>query len=1007
MIGLELLPISTLLTLLTQEILETAFAAHDVLMEKETFRSLSLYLNSICPVLEELKTRDIKDVFTTKQALESLQHDLRKAKSLVDMCKKKSRFYQLVNCRSIVKNAQEITRDVGNSLALLSLANTEVSVNIRNNVEKLKDQMIHAEYQASQQRLEIVDKIEMGIKEHKTDQAFLNDLIRRIACAVGVPVEDSSEIRKELAYFRKEKEEASDRKEKVEEAYMEQIIALLSRADAAHTPEAIREDYRTMRCSVNVNKELPPFDTFCCPLSKEVMRDPVSVVIGQTYERERIENWFASGNNSDPVTKTVLPVLDLKPNHKIRECIEEWEDRNNCIRILNARKKLESREEALIQQALEELCALCIANYKIRHWIAEEQLVAHIVEMLKHMDNGINRYSLLALHTIISDSNDNKKQLVDAGGVELIVQCLARNTGISKLAVALLVELLQPGSLGLPGEASVVLEKLSKQGDAILLLVTLYNWEDVEAARNAEQILRQLCDKDRNIVEMAKANWFTPLVERLHHGSDTAKLTMAKALGDLELTQQSLETLGEQDAIQPLVEMLSRNLEYKALALRALQKLVSCPSNKRHLAEAGAVPLVIEHLYSVRFPINMRESAGAILEKLVLTDGNTWLVDAEGVPIDAGNTFLHTLLVLQDSLSNAPTVRKHVLSTLRGLVSSPLGSEAKRTFKDADGIAMLLPLLEHTDPEVRNASVQVLSCLASENAQEISHFIMQTNLVDRFVMLLNDERQGDIQVAAAGILGCLPQDEPGLTKKLVEENALPALMHLVTHGNLQAKENAIGALLRFTLPSDVELQKKVVDLGIYTALKGLICSGTQVSQIRAANALRNFSTSTMQLTLPPKIPGCCCLVRKASVVCRVHGGQCGEKTTFCLVEVDVVPDLVLLLKDRESDSAGAAVEALSTLVIENETLEKGAKLLHDEKAIDPILELISHGTEFSKERALNLLRKIFKVRRLAEQYAEKARILLVELATHGNDSMGKQATKILSSLEHFESSSFM
>lgn len=408
MIGLELIPIGTLLGLLTQEILETAFAAQDVLMEKETFTSLSKYLRDICPVLEQLRGREIKDSLATQQALQSLQRDVHKAKNVVDMCKKKTRFYQLIHCRSIVKAAQEVTRDVGNSLALLSLANMEVSVDIRNNVEELKNQMLHAEYQASQQKLQIIDKIETGIKEHKTDQVFLNDLIREIACAVGVPVEDSSEIRKELANFKREKEEATERKERGEEAFMEQIIALLSRAEAARSPEDIREDYRAMRCSVNIGEELPAFDTFRCPLSTEVMRDPVSVVTGHTYERARIEEWFASGKNTDPVTKAVLPVLDLKPNHKIRECIEEWEDRNHCIRICNSRRKLESGEGALIKEALKELGDLCTASYKIRYWIAEEQLVAPLVEMLKSSDKEIKQNSLLTLHTIILDNEDNK-----------------------------------------------------------------------------------------------------------------------------------------------------------------------------------------------------------------------------------------------------------------------------------------------------------------------------------------------------------------------------------------------------------------------------------------------------------------------------------------------------------------------------------------------------------------------------------------------------------------------
>ena len=411
MIFLELLPIGTCLTILTNEILKTALAAQDVLMEKDTFKSLSTYFHSMHPVLNELmSSRDMADTPASRQALEALRQDVEKAKSLVNMCGKKSRFYQLVHCRSIVKEAQQITQDLGKSLGLLSLATAEVSMDIQNNVDKLKDEMMHAEYRASNQKLEIVNKIEMGIRQHKTDQAFLNDLIHEIARSVGVPVEDSSEIRKELEYFKKEKEEAAERKEREEEAFMEQIIALLSRAEATRTPESIREDYKEKKYLVNVDIEQEPLESFRCPLTREVMQDPVSIATGSTFERENIEEWFASGNKTDPTNGAVLVDLNLKPNYKIRECIEEWIDWNHCFRIQNARRKLESGEEAKVNEALDDLCKICKTN-KFRHWIAEEKLIKHVVEVLKIRNDSLRRKSLSALQVIVIKNEENKVRI--------------------------------------------------------------------------------------------------------------------------------------------------------------------------------------------------------------------------------------------------------------------------------------------------------------------------------------------------------------------------------------------------------------------------------------------------------------------------------------------------------------------------------------------------------------------------------------------------------------------
>ena len=201
-----------------------------------------------------------------------------------------------------------------------------------------------------------------------------------------------------------------ERKEREEEAFMEQIIALLSRAEATRTPESIREDYKEKKYLVNVDIEQEPLESFRCPLTREVMQDPVSIATGSTFERENIEEWFASGNKTDPTNGAVLVDLNLKPNYKIRECIEEWIDWNHCFRIQNARRKLESGEEAKVNEALDDLCKICKTN-KFRHWIAEEKLIKHVVEVLKIRNDSLRRKSLSALQVIVIKNEENKVRI--------------------------------------------------------------------------------------------------------------------------------------------------------------------------------------------------------------------------------------------------------------------------------------------------------------------------------------------------------------------------------------------------------------------------------------------------------------------------------------------------------------------------------------------------------------------------------------------------------------------
>ncbi|KAL4378675.1 hypothetical protein GQ457_02G004700 [Hibiscus cannabinus] len=65
-------------------------------------------------------------------------------------------------------------------------------------------------------------------------------------------------------------------------------------------------------------------EEFKCPLSKELMRDPVILASGQTYDRPFIQKWLNAGNRTCPRTQQVLSHTVLTPNHLIREMILQW-----------------------------------------------------------------------------------------------------------------------------------------------------------------------------------------------------------------------------------------------------------------------------------------------------------------------------------------------------------------------------------------------------------------------------------------------------------------------------------------------------------------------------------------------------------------------------------------------------------------------------------------------------------------------------------------------------------
>uniref|UniRef100_A0A0E0LE98 U-box domain-containing protein n=1 Tax=Oryza punctata TaxID=4537 RepID=A0A0E0LE98_ORYPU len=71
--------------------------------------------------------------------------------------------------------------------------------------------------------------------------------------------------------------------------------------------------------------EVPSY--FVCPISLEIMRDPVTLSTGITYDRESIERWvFTDGHGECPVTKQRLAPADREPtpNHTLRRLIQGW-----------------------------------------------------------------------------------------------------------------------------------------------------------------------------------------------------------------------------------------------------------------------------------------------------------------------------------------------------------------------------------------------------------------------------------------------------------------------------------------------------------------------------------------------------------------------------------------------------------------------------------------------------------------------------------------------------------
>ncbi|MBA0832546.1 hypothetical protein Goarm_016934, partial [Gossypium armourianum] len=81
--------------------------------------------------------------------------------------------------------------------------------------------------------------------------------------------------------------------------------------------------------AVALENPVPIPADFCCPLSLELMTDPVIVASGQTYERAFIKKWIGLGLIVCPKTRQTLAHTNLIPNYTVKALIANWCESNN------------------------------------------------------------------------------------------------------------------------------------------------------------------------------------------------------------------------------------------------------------------------------------------------------------------------------------------------------------------------------------------------------------------------------------------------------------------------------------------------------------------------------------------------------------------------------------------------------------------------------------------------------------------------------------------------------
>ncbi|KAF7144024.1 hypothetical protein RHSIM_Rhsim05G0229300 [Rhododendron simsii] len=269
-------------------------------------------------VLFEELIRNQVTVFSPSALLcfEELYIVLQRIKTLIEDCSNGSKVWLLMQTESIANLFHELTVDLSTLLDIFPVSDMNLNEDVEELVVLIRKQCL--------QKKPIVDPHDDNLRREvmkmldRVQREIVPDHSKLVEIFDNLQLRDSSSCRDEIESLEDEVQNQTDEKSKSD------VVALVGLVRygkcvlyGASTP---RTTSRRRKSAADVNY---PAD-FRCPISLDLMRDPVVVSTGQTYDRPSINLWIESGHNTCPKTGQTLAHTNLIPNRALKNLTAMW-----------------------------------------------------------------------------------------------------------------------------------------------------------------------------------------------------------------------------------------------------------------------------------------------------------------------------------------------------------------------------------------------------------------------------------------------------------------------------------------------------------------------------------------------------------------------------------------------------------------------------------------------------------------------------------------------------------
>uniref|UniRef100_A0A7N0T6I4 RING-type E3 ubiquitin transferase n=1 Tax=Kalanchoe fedtschenkoi TaxID=63787 RepID=A0A7N0T6I4_KALFE len=548
---------------------------------KRMYSNLVRRIKLLTPFFEELSDCQLLQLGQVEsKAFQALNVALASAFLLLNSITGGSKIYQALEREKFASEFSEVNKQIEAALGEIPYDKYGLSNEVKEQTE-----LVHAQFQRAKGRIEPPDlqlDLDLAIVQidSEPDPAILERLSEKLQ------LRTISELKKESVALH----EMVISSDEAAGMSLEKISSILKMLTDRVLDESSEEDFHeSEKASIRHRSPVIP-DDFRCPISLELMKDPVIVSTGQTYERSCIQKWLEAGHKTCPKTQQSLLHTALTPNYVLKSLISLWCE-SNGVELPKNDKNCRARKESSVLDC--DRTAINALLHKLAHGNPEQQ-----------------RAAAGELRLLAKRNADNRVCIAGAGAIPLLVELLSSpDTRTQEHAVTALLNL----SINESNKGSIV------NAGAIPDIVDVLKNGSTEARENAAATLFSLSVVDENKVAIGAAGAIPPLIDLLCHGTPRGKKDAATAIFNLSIYQGNKVRAVRAGIVAPLMRLLkdtAGGMVDEAVAILAI--LASHPEGKMAIAQAEPVPILVEFIRTGS--VRNRENAAAILWSLCTGD---------------------------------------------------------------------------------------------------------------------------------------------------------------------------------------------------------------------------------------------------------------------------------------------------------------------------------------------------------------------------------------------------